>query len=74
MMCGSCSNENAFKAICIWYAAKERGGRDFSEEEIKSSMINKAPGSPNLSLMSFEGAFHGRTFGIYQRRQKQTIR
>ena len=26
-------------------------------------MINKAPGSPQVSLMSFEGAFHGRTFG-----------
>ena len=63
MMCGSCSNENAFKAICIWYANKQRGGKPFTDEELKSSMHNKAPGSPNLTLMSFEGAFHGRTFG-----------
>jgi 4-aminobutyrate aminotransferase / (S)-3-amino-2-methylpropionate transaminase len=63
MMCGSCSNENAFKAICIWYANKQRDGKPFTEEELKSSMWNKAPGSPKLSLMSFEGAFHGRTFG-----------
>ncbi|CAF4243665.1 unnamed protein product, partial [Rotaria magnacalcarata] len=63
MMCGSCSNENAFKAICIWYADKHRDGKPFTDEELKSSMYNKAPGCPTVSLMSFEGAFHGRTFG-----------
>lgn len=63
MMCGSCSNENAFKAICIWYANKYRDGKPVTDEELKSSMYNKPPGSPNLTLMSFEGAFHGRTFG-----------
>ncbi len=62
-MCGSCSNENAFKAIFIWYANKHRAGKDFTDEELKSSMFNKSPGSPNVSIMSFEGAFHGRTFG-----------
>ncbi|CAF0985876.1 unnamed protein product [Rotaria sordida] len=63
MMCGSCSNENAFKAICIWYANKNRSGKSFNEEELTSSMYNKAPGCPTVSLMSFEGGFHGRTFG-----------
>ncbi len=62
-MCGSCSNENAFKAVCIWYANKHRGGKTFTDEELKSSMFNKSPGSPTVSIMSFEGAFHGRTFG-----------
>lgn len=63
MMCGSCSNENAFKAICIWYANRNRGGKAFTDEELQSSMYNKAPGCPTVSLMSFEGGFHGRTFG-----------
>ncbi len=63
MMCGSCSNENAFKAVCIWYASKHRNGKAFTDEELKSSMLNKSPGSPSVSIMSFEGAFHGRTFG-----------
>ncbi len=63
MMCGSCANENAFKAICIWYANKNRDGKPFSQEELESSMYNKPPGCPTVSLMSFEGAFHGRTFG-----------
>lgn len=63
MMCGSCSNENAFKAICIWYANKTRDGKPFTDEELQSSMYNKPPGCPTVSLMSFEGGFHGRTFG-----------
>ncbi|EAT32874.1 AAEL014886-PA [Aedes aegypti] len=64
MMCGSCSNENAFKNIFIWYQRVRRGENvSFSEEEINSCMINQAPGAPKLSIMSFHGAFHGRTLG-----------
>lgn len=64
MMCGSCSNENAFKNLFISYKRKERGERvDFSEEENESCMINQPPGSPQLSILSFHGAFHGRTLG-----------
>ncbi|XP_008553071.1 4-aminobutyrate aminotransferase, mitochondrial [Microplitis demolitor] len=63
MMCGSCSNENAFKNIFMWYAEKNRHGKSFSQDEIESCMINQAPGSPKYSIMSFKGAFHGRTLG-----------
>ncbi|XP_053687953.1 4-aminobutyrate aminotransferase, mitochondrial [Sabethes cyaneus] len=64
MMCGSCSNENAFKNIFIWYQAKQRGDvKTFSEKEIQSCMINQVPGAPKLSILSFYGAFHGRTLG-----------
>ncbi|PNF26502.1 4-aminobutyrate aminotransferase, mitochondrial, partial [Cryptotermes secundus] len=64
MMCGSCSNENAYKSIFIWYQQKQRGSStDFSREEIESCVVNQPPGSPSLSLMSFYGAFHGRTLG-----------
>ncbi|KAJ8664205.1 hypothetical protein QAD02_023140 [Eretmocerus hayati] len=63
MMCGSCSNENSFKNIFIWYAEKHRHGAPFSQEEKESCMFNKTPGSPRYSIMSFEGAFHGRTLG-----------
>ena len=55
MMCGSCSNENAFKNIFIWYQTRERCGRDFSREEIESCMINQKPGSPDLAILSFKG-------------------
>lgn len=61
MACGSCSNENAFKAIFFWYRKKERGGKDFSKSEIETCMNNQAPGSPPLAILAFDGAFHGRT-------------
>lgn len=55
MMCGSCSNENAFKNVFIWYRTKERGGKiDFTPEELSSCMLNQNPGSPELTIMSFE--------------------
>jgi len=61
MMCGSCSNENAFKLMHFKYMNKMREGRGFSKEEMESCMINEAPGTPNLSILSFHGGFHGRT-------------
>lgn len=69
MACGSCSNENAFKVAMITHMRKrrEREGRDpdeFNEEELNSVMYNALPGSSNdLKILSFNGAFHGRTFG-----------
>lgn len=63
MMCGSCSNENAYKAICMWYQKNRKGRSDFTAEEMDSCMKNIPPGSPDLSLLSFQGGFHGRTFG-----------
>ncbi|KAG8195444.1 hypothetical protein JTE90_013896 [Oedothorax gibbosus] len=63
MACGSCSNENAFKAVCFWYKNKERGGSPPTEQDLRSCMVNEAPGASNLSILSFMGGFHGRTFG-----------
>ncbi|XP_021963765.1 probable 4-aminobutyrate aminotransferase, mitochondrial [Folsomia candida] len=61
MACGSCSNENAFKAIFFWYRKQQRGGKDFTPDELTSCMNNLPPGSPPLSILAFHGAFHGRT-------------
>ncbi|ERL88852.1 hypothetical protein D910_06234 [Dendroctonus ponderosae] len=62
MMCGSCSNENAYKALFFSYRNRQRGENvDFTELESSSCMINRPPGAPQLSLLSFHGAFHGRT-------------
>lgn len=64
VMCGSCANENAFKTAFMYKAAKKRGGRDFNVEELNSCMKNEAPGSPDdMSILSFNQAFHGRLFG-----------
>lgn len=64
MMCGSCSNENAYKNLFISYRRKQRGENvDFTAEEKSSCLLNQPPGAPKLSILSFHGAFHGRTLG-----------
>nr|NVI72078.1 putative 4-aminobutyrate aminotransferase, mitochondrial-like protein [Cucujiformia] len=70
----ACSNENAYKNIFIRYQKNQRGGDiRFTEEEEKSCMINMPPGSPKLSLLSFHGAFHGRTFGALSTTHSKAI-
>jgi len=63
MGCGTCANESGQKAIAMAYQRKVRGGRPASEEEMSTSVMNQAPGSPKLSFLSFKGAFHGRCMG-----------
>lgn len=65
LACGSCSNENAYKALFMWYQRRQRGEEEplGSEQNIQSCMVNQPPGSPHLSILSFNGAFHGRTLG-----------
>ncbi|XP_064390106.1 4-aminobutyrate aminotransferase, mitochondrial-like isoform X2 [Halichondria panicea] len=61
LMCGSCANENAFKASFISFMDRQRGGPvNPSAEEYASALYNKGPGCPKLSVLSFKGAFHGR--------------
>lgn len=60
---GADANELAFKAAFMWYQAQKRGyNAEFSAAEAASVMRNEAPGSPELAIMSFERAFHGRLF------------
>ena len=63
MACGSCANENAYKAIFIWYNTKIRGGKEPTQEVLSDCVMNKGPGCPDLSILSFKGGFHGRTIG-----------
>jgi len=62
---GSDANELAYKAAFMWRRQQERGGAhvDFSDQEISSAMANQSPGAPQLSILSFKSAFHGRLFG-----------
>jgi 4-aminobutyrate aminotransferase/(S)-3-amino-2-methylpropionate transaminase len=64
MACGSCANENAFKAAFFWYTHLQRGGAAPTQEDLANCIINKGPGCPDLSVLSFKGAFHGRTMGV----------
>ena len=64
-MCGTCSVEASFKHAMIAYASKKRGGsgNDFTQEELDSSLLNSAPGSPPYSVLSLKSGFHGRSLG-----------
>lgn len=67
MACGSCANENAMKVAMIVQSQRRRllegrGADAVTEEETEASMLNRGPGS-GWKVLSFEGAFHGRTFG-----------
>lgn len=60
---GADANELAFKAAFMYHRSKERGyTADFSFEENESVMKNSLPGSPDLAVLSFKKAFHGRLF------------
>lgn len=73
MACGSCSNENAYKAVFISHIARQRDGKPPTAEELHSCKYNVPPGSPRLSLLSFDGAFHGRTFGALSTTHSKAI-
>ncbi|KAK9472532.1 3-amino-2-methylpropionate transaminase [Dipodascopsis tothii] len=61
---GSDANECAYKAAFIYHMSKKRGfENDFSDEDKVSVMLNQAPGSPDLAILSFGRGFHGRSFG-----------
>ncbi|CAD6500445.1 BgTH12-07622 [Blumeria graminis f. sp. triticale] len=74
-LAGSDANECAYKAAFMFRRQQERGGAhvEFSEEEIRSSMLNQAPGAPHLSIMSFKTGFHGRLFGTLSTTRSKPI-
>lgn len=78
---GSDANEFAFKTACMYKMQKIRcGGKitnptenPFSAEDMASCMKNMPPGSPDFAILSFEGAFHGRTFGCLSTTRSKAI-
>ncbi|KAG0253947.1 4-aminobutyrate transaminase [Mortierella polycephala] len=63
-MCGSCSNETAYKAAFMYHQRRKRGfNNEIAAEDLSTCMKNVGPGSPDLAIMSFDGGFHGRLFG-----------
>lgn len=58
------------------YRARERaeaGHPAFTEEERLSAMSNSSPGAPQLSIMSFTSAFHGRLLGSLSATRSKAI-
>ncbi|CAI4232902.1 unnamed protein product [Auanema sp. JU1783] len=61
MLCGTSANENAIKTAFIWYMTQRRGGNPPDQAHLDSCMSQKKPGTPSLSVLGFQGAFHGRS-------------
>ncbi|RKK67959.1 4-aminobutyrate aminotransferase [Fusarium oxysporum] len=68
-MSGTEANEGAYKAAFIWY----RRRKDWTEEELRTCMLNQSPGSPDLAVLSFKSAFHGRMFASLATTRTKTI-
>ncbi|VEN62234.1 unnamed protein product [Callosobruchus maculatus] len=49
--------------MMIAYQRAQRGQKAITEEDLKSALINKPPGTPELTIMSFKNAEHGTTLG-----------
>lgn len=73
MACGSCANENAFKSMFIWKNKQLRDNQAFTDDELKQCLENKGVGCPDLSILSFRGAFHGRTIGCLAATHSKTV-
>ncbi|KAI1725017.1 aminotransferase class-III domain-containing protein [Ditylenchus destructor] len=64
MLCGTSANENALKTAFIQYQTKKRGGKSPTQQDLDSCMVQRKPGTPSLSVLGFEGAFHGRSLAM----------
>ncbi|CAD5218957.1 unnamed protein product [Bursaphelenchus okinawaensis] len=63
MMDGTGANENAIKQAFIRYQTLKRGGPP-SPKDLESCMNQELPGTPKLSVLGFQGSFHGRSLGM----------
>jgi 4-aminobutyrate aminotransferase/(S)-3-amino-2-methylpropionate transaminase len=65
--------ENALKAAFAWKMRRRREGRPWSADDLAAVMKNHQPGVHALKVISFEGAFHGRTLGALSATRSKAI-
>ena len=73
MTTGSEAVENALKTAFIRLASRRRGGRAPSAEDMASVMLNRQPHTNSMKVISFEGAFHGRSLGSLSATRSKAI-
>ncbi len=65
--------ENAIKAAFVRHASRRRGGKPPSAEDLALTLVNKQPHTASLKVISFEGAFHGRSLGALSATHSKAI-
>ena len=65
--------ENAIKIACIRLANRRRGGAAPTPEDLELVMKNQQPGLDRFKVISFEGAFHGRSLGALSATRSKAI-
>ncbi len=70
---GSEAVENALKAAFILRARRRRGGAAPTPEELYASMQNADAKANAMSVLSFEGGFHGRSLGALSSTRSKPI-
>lgn len=63
MTSGAEAVENAIKCAFLWKCAQTRQGDPVKDEERAAAMLNAQTRANSLAILSFEGAFHGRSLG-----------
>ena len=63
-ICDSCTVDVALKLVFMEFQGRKREDpMVVSQEDLDSCIMNQAPGSPNLSILSFHGSVHGKLMG-----------
>ncbi len=65
--------ENAIKTAFVRHARKRRGGAPPSAEDLALTMLNRQPHTNDMKVISFEGAFHGRSLGALSATRSKAI-
>ena len=64
--------ENAIKLACIAFLRRQRGGPPTAADQAES-MVNGQIAANRLKILSFEGAFHGRSLGALSATRSKAI-
>jgi len=51
--------------MVLFLQRRRRGDKPPTDEEMQTALMNKPPGAPPLTILSFSRAFHGRTMGQF---------
>jgi 4-aminobutyrate aminotransferase/(S)-3-amino-2-methylpropionate transaminase len=65
--------ETALKAAFVWHARRRRGGAPASAEELAACMKNAQGEANRMKVLSFTGAFHGRSLGALSATRSRAI-